>query len=166
MTSSDFTMAFGNRTRIRVCGVAIDHDSILLVNHSRLNDLRIWWAPPGGEIKFGETLEEGLIREFKEETGLLIEVEEQMFITEYIKKPLHAVEIFFRVKVLSGELKIGYDPELSTNKQSITDVKYVTFEELRMVENIAKHHCLHQLTQVSEVLNKKGYFPYQKKMNK
>ena len=160
MQSADITKTYGNRIRVRVCGIASNEDSILLVNHSGMNKSGSWWAPPGGGVEFGESLEEALVREFKEETGLLIKVQEQLFISEYIKAPLHAVEVFFQVKVLSGKLIKGNDPELATDKQRIVGVKYVTFDELMLIEENAKHHCLHGAISQSDVLSKNGYLPY------
>jgi len=159
MPATELTEIYGNKIRVRVCGIVINEDSILLVNHSGINKSGSWWAPPGGGVEFGESLEEALIREFEEETGLLIEVKKQLFISEYIKDSLHAVEVFFLVKVRSGELIKGNDPELTADKQHIVGVKYVTFDELLLIEENAKHHCLHDVGSESDVLSKNGYLP-------
>jgi 8-oxo-dGTP pyrophosphatase MutT (NUDIX family) len=45
---------FGNKVRLRVCGICINNDGILLVNHRGLTQ-GDFWAPPGGGINFGET---------------------------------------------------------------------------------------------------------------
>ena len=76
----EIAATFGNQIRVRVCGILINQEGILLVNHSGLNESGDWWTPPGGGLIFGESLEEALIREFKEETGLVISVAEQLFI--------------------------------------------------------------------------------------
>ena len=166
MPATNITESYGNRIRIRVCGIAIENNSILLVNHSGISESGSWWAPPGGGVQLGESLTEALIREFKEETGLVIDVTEQLFVSEYIKDSLHAIEIFFQVKVMSGKLIRGVDPELSSDKQRIVDVKYVTFDELVLIEENAKHHCLQGSVSRSDVLTKKGYLPYLGKLNK
>ena len=160
MPAPDITETYGNRIRVRVCGIATTEESILLVNHSGINKSGSWWAPPGGGVEFGESLEEALIREFEEETGLLIEVKEQLFISEYIKDSLHAVEVFFKVKVRSRKLIKGNDPELAADSQQIVEVKYVTFDELSLIEENAKHRCLQGAATQSDVLSKKGYLPY------
>lgn len=166
MSTSKIAVAFGNSVRIRVCGIVVKEDSILLINHTKLNESGSWWSPPGGGVNFGETLQEALLREFKEETGLLIEVQKQLFITEYIESPLHAVEVFFRVKVLFGELMVGNDPELPDNKQTINEVKFVTFDELKLIGNREKHQCLKDVSSGTEVLSKKGYLLNQSKFDK
>ena len=83
---------FGNKLRVRVCGIFIQDDKILLVNHKGLTQTGNFWAPPGGGIHFGEPARESLAREFLEETGLKIKVGKFLFINEYISKPLHTIE--------------------------------------------------------------------------
>ena len=96
--SAKISKTFGNKTRIRVCGILIENDEILLVKHKGLGEKGYLWSPPGGEPRFSEDLESALKREFFEETGLLVEVESFLFLFEFIDVPLHAVELFFLVK--------------------------------------------------------------------
>ena len=51
---------FGNKLRIRVCGICIEEDRILLINHHSLNKGGDFWAPPGGGMEFGFSSEENL----------------------------------------------------------------------------------------------------------
>ena len=47
-----------------------DEDKVLLLKRSSDNTKKDLWDIPGGRIDIGETLEDGLTREVKEETGL------------------------------------------------------------------------------------------------
>lgn len=58
-------------------------DSILLVERGR-DPLKGYWSLPGGVLEAGERLEEAVVREVREETGLVV-------------KPLAVVEIFERI---------------------------------------------------------------------
>src|SRR5262245_31312473 len=102
---------YGNRLRVRACGLCWDMDRLLLVNHRMASGTNLW-LPPGGGVDFGETLETALKREFFEETGLEITVSQFAFGCEFIKEPLHSLELFFNVIRTGGSLKTGYDPEL------------------------------------------------------
>ncbi|MDZ7756151.1 NUDIX domain-containing protein [Rhodohalobacter sp.] len=50
----------------------IDENKLLLIELLSPVTNSCVWLPPGGEVNFGETLEEALIREFQEETGLRV----------------------------------------------------------------------------------------------
>ena len=63
MTSED------TRHSVSVAGVVIDEDGRALVIQRRDN---AHWEPPGGILERDETITDGLLREVKEETGLLV----------------------------------------------------------------------------------------------
>ncbi|MGD1843339.1 MAG: NUDIX domain-containing protein, partial [Thermonemataceae bacterium] len=100
---------FGNQLRVRVCGICVQDNQLLLVKHQGLQQGYLW-APPGGGMQFGESAETCLVREFEEETGLQIAVEQFLFVHEFLRPPLHGIELFFTVTVKQGTLRIGYDP--------------------------------------------------------
>lgn len=64
MTSED------TRHSVSVAGVVIDEDGRALVIQRRDN---AHWEPPGGVLERDETITDGLLREVKEETGLIVE---------------------------------------------------------------------------------------------
>jgi len=94
-----------------------------------------FWAPPGGGIEFGETVEDTLKREFLEETGLSIEIVKFQFGCEFIMPPLHAIELFYEVKAVSGTLAAGNDPEL----QIIEKVQFLSFNEILQLPSESAH---------------------------
>jgi 8-oxo-dGTP diphosphatase len=103
---------YGNKIRVRACGVLKQDNRYLLVNHSGMNSENIFWHFPGGGVHPEETITQAVKREFLEETNLTIAVNEFIKINEHNVPPLHAIEFFFEVKVISGELITGQDPEL------------------------------------------------------
>ncbi|HNP19929.1 MAG TPA: NUDIX domain-containing protein [Fulvivirga sp.] len=148
---------FGNRVRVRVCGICIDEDKLLLVNHT-MGPKKELWLPPGGGINFNESAEDALIREFKEETGLNIAIEKFMFVNEFKSGPLHAIELFFKVNVTGGALVKGFDPELSKGHQIIKNVGFVSFKEIVIMEDEILHNILHGNISQEYLLNMTGYF--------
>lgn len=150
--------SFGNKLRIRACGICIEDNKILLVKHHSLGKGGILWAPPGGGMVFGETTEEALKREFIEETGLTISIEKFLCVNEYLSPPLHAIELFFLVKKIDGTLRTGVDPELHKDRQIITEVQWIRFDALNQLPSEAVHSLLHGVTDPADLLQRSGYF--------
>ncbi len=147
---------FGNQLRIRICGICITENRILLINHSNIG-YGDFWAPPGGGLQFGETAESCLKREFLEETGLIVEIRDFLFACEFINKPLHALELFFSVFVTDGVLKKGVDPEMGEN-QIIQDVKFFNLSELERVKSGELHGIFKKVTHPFKIVDLRGYF--------
>lgn len=90
---------------------------VLLVRHrpERGGFWRGTWIMPGGMLKVGETIDEGIVREVAEETGLVVEVIEsdvdptERIVREHGRVALHVVYIVRRARVIGGELTPGSD---------------------------------------------------------
>lgn len=101
---SDQPLARENTVKVGV-GVHIikDDGSILMMRRKGAHG-KDTWAPPGGHIEFGESIETAAIREVQEETGLVISTVEQFattndifdegkhYITIHLKTPWNGVE--------------------------------------------------------------------------
>lgn len=148
--------AFGNKLRIRVCGLCIDNGRLLMINHHGIRE-GDFWAPPGGGLQFGETLESCLKREFSEETGLEIEIRDFRFLYEFVQLPLHAIELFFLVEAKRGNLSLGYDPEME-EKQIIQEVKFMSWEEIDRLTPVSRHGIFNGVSEASKIVDLKGHF--------
>jgi 8-oxo-dGTP diphosphatase len=62
---------YPKRPILGVGALIFRNNRILLVERGK-EPLKGWWSLPGGALETGETLEEGIRREVREETGLLV----------------------------------------------------------------------------------------------
>lgn len=145
-----------NKVRVRVSGILIENDKILLVNHSGLTQNFIFWNPPGGGIEFGENAKGALKREFIEETGLEVHVGDFLFINEVTTIDLHAIELFFEVTKLGGKLVVGKDPEHQKN-QLIKNVDFLSLDQLHNLPKSSVHNSLQNLRKISDIFDSAGY---------
>jgi len=160
VTEEAIKKQFGKKLRLRASGIYIENDKILMIKHHSLGKENYLWAPPGGGVEYAESIENTLKREFLEETGLVIEVKEFAFINEFLAPPLHAVELFFWVEKINGKLKKGKDPEMPENDQIITEITFLSLEELNQEKKLAVHSCFRELKSFNDLQKKEKYFHY------
>lgn len=98
----------------RVSVIVINSEKkILLVKHRK--GPRQYWVLPGGRLEYGETFHECGVREVKEETGLDVEINKIVFISEAIApdRSRHIVNVYLSASLLGGTLKVGNEPVLA-----------------------------------------------------
>ena len=105
------------RPRIRVAGILVENNKILLIQHHKNN--KKYWLIPGGGNDWGETTKQALVREYKEETNLDIEVDEFLFFSETISPNKD-----HRNNKNDDNIQLG-------NEEVLTDLKFITKDELK-----------------------------------
>ncbi|VAW28849.1 hypothetical protein MNBD_BACTEROID06-1526 [hydrothermal vent metagenome] len=151
---------YENKIRTRVCGLIIKNDKILLVKH--LLKGNPFYASPGGGVEFGESIDTALKREIKEETDIEAVDASFRFITEYIKPPLHAIELFYLISQWNGEAKTGSDPESIDIGEPllIKDANWFSMEEIKLMDLKEVHHIFHNCNNLRDILQLSGHIPY------
>lgn len=150
---------YGHQLRLRVCGLYRCDDRLLMVRHRGITPTDTFWCPPGGGAQFGETAPDALVREFAEETGLSIRVDRLLFVNEFMAPPLHALELFFTVECLNGQLHQGTDPEMSLDGQIIEEVRFMTFDEIKACPPEEVHALFSHCQSLDAVFGLTGYLP-------
>ena len=88
---------------------------VLLVRRGK-EPLHGRWVIPGGTVELGETLEEALVREVEEETGLVVRPREVLLVFDRIQRDqgrvqYHYVIIDYLCEYVSGTPRAGSDAE-------------------------------------------------------
>ncbi|MEJ8801903.1 NUDIX domain-containing protein [Pontibacter sp. H249] len=145
-------LPYADNLRVRVCGICITDHKLLLAKHEHTIGNNAFWAPPGGGLLYGETMQDCLKREMLEETGLTVEVNRFLFVNEFLQAPLHAIEFFFEVKITDGNLMTGSDPEVEQEQQLIKNVQWLSIKEILAIPIPDKHRVLQHLISLDDLL--------------
>jgi ADP-ribose pyrophosphatase YjhB (NUDIX family) len=104
-----------DRPYVGVGGVVLIGGRVVLIRRGK-EPLRGRWVIPGGTVELGETLQEALVREMKEETGLVVRPREIVLVFDRIQREgseveYHYVIIDYACDYVSGELQAGSDAD-------------------------------------------------------
>jgi 8-oxo-dGTP diphosphatase len=135
---------YPERPVVGVGGVVIEKGRALLIRRGS-EPLLGQWSIPGGTLELGESLEHGVIRELKEETGLTVRIVEMIEVFDRIYEDqadaaggellppggdakkrgprYHYVIIDYLCERVDGDAKAGSD---------VTDVAFATEDELAL----------------------------------
>ena len=91
---------------VRVVAAVIFHEGKLYAAQRGYGAWRDYWEFPGGKIEPGETPEQALIREIREELDLGIAVEDRLCDVEYDYPDFHLSMACFRCGVAAGAPKL------------------------------------------------------------
>ncbi|MGA7833400.1 MAG: NUDIX hydrolase [Terracidiphilus sp.] len=98
-----------------VGAVVVNEGRVLLIRRAS-EPLKGHWSLPGGLVELGETLQKAVIREVREETGLLVEPLERIELIELIHHEnnrirYHYVIADYLCRVVGGTLQASSDAE-------------------------------------------------------
>lgn len=111
------------RFHITVKGIVVYHRRVLLLKRARPStDGLGYWELPGGGLEYGETPNQALIRELKEETGLQIDVVKPAYTFTKIRSDYQTVVI--------GYLSITHSDKIVLSDEH-TDYLWCEIEDLQ-----------------------------------
>jgi 8-oxo-dGTP diphosphatase len=111
---------------VGVGAVIVQDHRVLLIRRGQA-PLLGEWSLPGGVLECGETLREAVVREAREETGLVVETDEMLGVYERVirgddgRVRYHYVLIDFLCRPAGGELEAASDA---------ADVRWFTRDQL------------------------------------
>ena len=109
---------------VRVVAAIIIHENKIFATQRGYGEFKDGWEFPGGKIEPGETPQEALVREIKEELDIEIEVKDFLESVEYDYLEFHLSMDCFFCTIRSGELVL----------KEHEAVKWLTAEMLESVE--------------------------------
>ncbi|MHA2390404.1 MAG: NUDIX hydrolase [Promethearchaeota archaeon] len=98
----------------RYQGAVIHNDHILLIKHRHFNDGLEYWLLPGGGRDEGETEDECVKREIKEETNLDVAVEQLLLDIQGEPNNFYRFYKTYLCKPLTDNAQPGSEPEFET----------------------------------------------------
>jgi len=102
------------RPLVAVDGVVVRRGGSIVLVKRRRPPYEGYWALPGGLVEYGETVEEAVVREVKEETGLDVEIKGLVGVySRPDRDPRgHVISIAFLVVEVGGELRGSREAEV------------------------------------------------------
>lgn len=94
------------RKHIEVVAAVIIDGGRLYATQRGYGEWKDWWEFPGGKVEKGETLEDALRREIREELAVGIEVGERLTTIDYDYPTFHLTMHCFMATVVSGKLTL------------------------------------------------------------
>ncbi len=110
---------------VGVAVVVLENKRLLLGRRNR-DPFKGKWCIPCGHVEFGEDIREAAKREFREETGLLVEIYDIVEVLSNWHNPEHpTVGVWFFGKIVDGELKAGSD---------LSELGFFSYENIRELD--------------------------------
>ncbi len=88
-----------------VAGILVRGDEVLICQRHHTDRYGLQWEFPGGKLQPGESPEQGLRRELKEELGIEVGVGPEVFRLRHRYPDRYVEVVFFRIDSFSGALK-------------------------------------------------------------
>ena len=110
--------------KVSVNCIIVKNNKLLLVQQNRPKEVKGKWSIPGGKVEKGETFEEAIIREVKEETGLDVISSEHLSIKQ--AEPYQTIKHIFKVET---EGKVSF-PE-----DELMNAKWLSLDEIRKMKD-------------------------------
>lgn len=126
-------------------GIALRQGSLLMVASRYPNHAQPLWNLPGGRQLPGELLEETVVREVFEETGLHVDAGEVAYVSESYDGDRHILNVTFSVILRQGHANARLCPGSDTPADDhVAAVEWVPVQEVgqRMVVAVAREPLL------------------------
>ena len=123
---------------IRVVAAVIRDNDRIFATQRGYGNYKGWWEFPGGKIETGETPQEALKREIREELDTIVEVGDLIDCVEYDYPEFHLSMDCFWCTILEGNLHLNEAEDARwLTKETLMSVKWLP-ADLEVLEVISK----------------------------
>ena len=107
------------------------HKREIFATQRGYGDWKGWWEIPGGKLEPGETPEECIVREIREELAAEIKAEKTVGVVEYDYPAFHLTMHCILCTIVSGELKLlEHEAAKWVNKETLRSVNWLPADQL------------------------------------
>ena len=111
---------------IEVVAAVIRKDDKIFATQRGYGEWKDWWEFPGGKMEPGETQEEALKREIREELSTDISVDEFLCTVEYDYPKFHLVMHCYMCSLLTDSLHLNeHEAAMWLGREELTSVKWL-----------------------------------------
>ena len=127
-----------DRKRIEVVAAAIIYGGKLFATQRGYGDFKDKWEFPGGKMEKGESREDALKRELKEELDIQVDVGECIGTIEYDYPKFHLTMHLMRTRIVAGEPNlIEHEAACWVDKNTIDDLDWLP-ADMDIIQEIKK----------------------------
>ena len=121
--------------RIEVVAAIIRKDDKIFATQRGYGEWKDWWEFPGGKMEVGETPEEALVREIREELSAEISVEESLCTVEYDYPKFHLTMHCYLCSLVKEALHLNeHEAAKWLSKDELNSVKWLP-ADLEVIED-------------------------------
>jgi 8-oxo-dGTP diphosphatase len=122
--------------KLTVDGVLFKEDKILLVKRKN-PPFQGMWALPGGFVEYGETTEHAAVREFKEETGLSLEISSLLGVySDPNRDPRgHTISIVYIMNDYNNAIPKGGDDAVDARFHPLKSLPDLSFDHDKIIQD-------------------------------
>lgn len=124
---------------VAVKSLLIHNDKALIIQRSPSAEFGAGiWEFAGGKLEFGETLEECLLREIKEETGLTARMDKLLYAVTLPTGPTRQIVVLnYLTHLVSGSVTLSHEHQ---NYLWATRQEMLSMLDSDIVENLVQHN--------------------------
>jgi 8-oxo-dGTP diphosphatase len=128
---------YPNKPVVGVGAIILDEDRILLEKRKN-SPGKGKWSVPGGLVDLGETVEEAVIREVKEETGLEVYNPRLVDVVSYVSLDKRGLVVYHYVIIDYLVTSGGGEPKAASDAEDLKWVPFYKVEEYDLTESFKR----------------------------